>query len=160
MTNDTPGGRLVGLSEHELLAAEITTDTPRLGAGTLNPNVLAAASEKPDVPSADTIRAAALGELPSLLRAISELEASLRRDWWTAYRHYRLCLARWTNHYHEHDKIQITAARIKAEMDDDVINAMVESRQGWEAWQTARRARINVKAELRVRTTPDRDAIQ
>lgn len=137
---------LIGLSDDELAAVaphEPASPTPGFRAGS---------PEHPAVPTAEAIQAAPLDTLPRLLRELSELEAKLRWDWWVAYQNYRLCRARWTKHYHEYERLQITAAQIKAETDDDVINPMVESRHRWETWQTARRARINVKAELRVRT--------
>ncbi len=89
--------------------------------------------------------------LPGMLRLTSDLEAKRRQAWWIAYQNYRQCLARMTLHYHEAEKLQITAAQLKAETETGVINAMVESRRLWEAWQIARRGRINLKAELRAR---------
>jgi hypothetical protein len=153
MAHNTPRNRLAGLSEDELAVADLpTTESPR----TVTPpprdeSFHAGNPGLPAVPTAEAVRATSLNALPSLLRELSELEAALRWDWWVAYENYRLCRARSINHYHEYDRLQITAAQFRAEADDDVINAMVESRHRWEAWQAARRARSNVEAELRVR---------
>jgi hypothetical protein len=152
MTSSNP---LDGLSDEELAAADDTS--PGQPSNASDPPearpLLREAPEPPNVPPAEMIRATPLEELPLMLRRLSELEAALRWDWWVAYQNYRLCRVRWINHYHEYDRLQITAAQFKAEADDDVITPMVESRHRWEAWQAARRARINVKAELRVRTS-------
>ena len=145
--------RLAGISDEELEAAHLTRNEfhePQ----PIDPQVFAISDHgMPNVPTAEAIHVTPLLELPGLLRNLGELEARLRRDWWTAYQHYRHTFARWTLHYHQFDKLQISAAQLKAELDEDVGTAMVESRRCWEAVQTARRARLNVKAELRVRTT-------
>jgi hypothetical protein len=156
MPNVTRTGPLAGLSEEELGAAGITpVDQARDYGGIHDWTAVDVGGAVPPVPSSETIRATPLTGLPALIRAIGEREAQERRESWRAYQHYRQCFARLSNHYHEVEKLQITAAQSKAETDAGVIDAMIESRRCWETWQTAKRARVNAELELRARITSE-----